>query len=345
MAVSWRRLARWIVWAGVPSAVAVVAYRNHATLARAVALMRDARLEWLLPGVAAIALVYLCRGFVYGLPLTLLDYSFPRTFLWQTALMATSLHQLVPAGGASGYAFLTYALHQRGVPPGEASLVALIDTLSYAASLATLVVGSLVYLLAAGLVGSRSLVLALAPGLAIVALAAAAYVVQRDKSRCLRVVLAVERRVASLFGARWPEAPVRHFLDDYFRGKAILARKPSVFAAMMGFQYVAVCCDAAALYSAFLALGVLPRIWVVFMGFVMAMAGGAVASVPGGGGSFELIMAAFFSQHGLDPGQGTAAAILYRVIAFWLPVTTTLLLLLRLRRRRKEIRKRRKVAR
>jgi hypothetical protein len=50
---------------------------------------------------------------------------------------------------------------------------------------------------------------------------------------------------------------VRAFLDDYFRGKTLVARRRRAFAWMIGFQYVAVACDAAALYAAFLALGAL----------------------------------------------------------------------------------------
>ena len=51
-------------------------------------------------------------------------------------------------------------------------------------------------------------------------------------------------------------------------------------------------------------------------------------------------MAAFFADHGIGHAQGIAAAILYRSVAFWLPVALTLVLLLRLRHRRREVRKR-----
>ncbi|HXH82429.1 MAG TPA: lysylphosphatidylglycerol synthase transmembrane domain-containing protein [Candidatus Tectomicrobia bacterium] len=338
----WGRIIRWTVWLGVPAAVAFVAYRHRDSLIGAAGLVATARWPWLLAGVAAIAGVYACRALVYGVPLRLLGYTVPRTFLWETALMSTSLHQLIPVGGASGYAFLTWALHQRGVPSGEASLVALIDTLSYAIALATLVVGGAVYLLTTGVLGSRSFVTSFGPGLVLVALAALVYWVQRDRARCSRVVLGVERRIARLFGTRRADAGIRSFLNDYFRGKSIIGKRPRPFARMIAFQYAAVLCDAAALYSAFLALGMLPGPWIVLLGFVLAMAGGAVASAPGGGGSFELIMAAFFADHGLGHAQAIAAAVLYRGVGFWLPVAVTLVLLLRLRHRRRDVRKTRR---
>jgi uncharacterized protein (TIRG00374 family) len=107
---------------------------------------------------------------------------------------------------------------------------------------------------------------------------------------------------------------------------------------MIALQYVALACDAGSFYLACLAVGVRPHPWVALMAFVLAMTGVAVVSVPGGGGSFELITASFFAAHGLEAGQGLAAAILYRVAAFWIPVLVSLVLLLRLRRRRREIR-------
>jgi uncharacterized protein (TIRG00374 family) len=337
--MSWGRLFRWSVGVAVPTAVAFVAWRNRHALGEAVALASHARYPWLLAGAGAIAAVYGCRALVYGIPLRLLGYSVPRWFLWQTALMATSLHQLLPTGGASGYAFLTWALHQRGVPPGEASLVALMDTLSYAAALATLVAGGVGYLLAAGIMGSRSLATAFAPGLVLVGLGLGVYWVQRDRARCRRAVLATHRRLAGLVGARGQPSTLQQFLDDYFKAKEILGRRGRAFARMMSWQYVAVACDAAAVYSVFVALGTWPPLWVVLLGFVLAMAGGAVAGAPGGGGSFELIMAGVFAEHGIAHAQGIAAAVLYRVVAFWLPVVVTLALLLRLRHRRRDIRK------
>ncbi|HEV8585920.1 MAG TPA: flippase-like domain-containing protein, partial [Methylomirabilota bacterium] len=102
-----------------------------------------------------------------------------------------------------------------------------------------------------------------------------------------------------------------------------------------------VACDLLAVYVAFLALGLSPRPGIVVMGFVLAMSGLALMAVPGGGGSFETIMAAFYASHGLEPSQSIAVAILYRVVAFWLPVLVTAAILLWIMRsRRRRIRRR-----
>jgi uncharacterized protein (TIRG00374 family) len=318
----------------VPALVVLVAYRDRAVLSDAIGVLCRARLEWLVPGILAITGVYVCRALVYGAPLQLLGHASPRGFLWRIALMSTSLHQLIPVGGASGYAFLTYALHRRGVPAGEASVVALVDTLSNAAAVATLVVVTLVYLLLNGLMAAGPMASTLVPGVVVLAVAAIVYHLQRDRSRLTRVVIGAERWVASCLGARWREDLVHEFLADFFEAKAIIAENPAVFLRMLGLQYCAVGCDVAALSTAFLALGNLPAPGIVLMGFIVAMTGGAVTAAPGGGGSFELVMTSFFALHGVRPARALAATILYRCLAFWLPIGVTVVLLLRLRQRR-----------
>jgi uncharacterized protein (TIRG00374 family) len=331
-----RRL-RWLAWLIAPGVVAFVAYTNRDDLARAADLMGHASLAWMVPAACAIGGVYLCRAAVYATPLATLGFSFTRSFLWSTALVATSVHQLVPTGGASGYAFLTFALHRRGVPGGQASLIALIDTLSYAVAVATLVIASVIYLATGGVLDARRLPLAVGPGLLAVALAGWVYHVQGDRARFTRLAVRIKDRLAARLGREWSDGPIRRFLDEYYAGKAVIRRRPGVFFRMIGFQFLAVGCDATALYMAFLALGLTPKVWVVLTGFVVSMAALAIVGVPGGGGSFEVVMSMFFAHHGLAPAQGIAAAILYRVVAFWLPVLVSLVVLLRLRERRKEV--------
>jgi uncharacterized protein (TIRG00374 family) len=325
------RIARWTFWSGVLATVGVVTYRNRDSVRAAVGLIGSAAWWWMVPAALAIAGVYLCRAFVYAVPLRLLGYSFTHAFLWATALIATSLHQLLPIAGAAGYAFLTWAFTRGGASPGRASLVALIDTLSYAVAAATVVVASLAYLLVSGRARIGSLAGGFGPGLALVVLAAYLYTLQRDEARLKRIVLRAKRWLETKVGrARWPDRPVSEFLDQYYEAKRIIGKRRGAFAKMVAWQYAAVACDASAVYMAFLALGLVPHVWVVVMGFVLSMAGLAVVSVPAGGGSFEVIMSTFFSSHGFEPAQGIAVALLYRLVAFWLPTLASLALLVRM---------------
>lgn len=284
-------------------------------------------------------MLYLSRALVYRVPLRLLGYSAGLPFLWTTAITTSALQQLLPAGGAVGYAFLTYAMHQRGVPAGRASLVALVDTLSYACAVATLVVSALVALGATGnldVAAFRSLFVA---GVLILAVGVWIYWLQRERRRFAPLVLRLSRRVVTSLGRRWREEPVCEFLDEFYRAKALIRRRRGAFFGMVGLQYATVACDAAALYTAFAALGQWPRPWVVVLGFVVAMGATSAIGVPGGGSGFETLMSAFFASEGIPEADGIAASLLFRAIAFWMPVIVAGLVILRLRRRRREIRR------
>jgi uncharacterized protein (TIRG00374 family) len=318
----------------VLGAVGIVAFRNREELANAMHVIVRARPGLLVAAVAAICGVYVSRGSAYKVAVHVMGYDLSRAFLARTALVATSVHQLIPMGGASGYAFLTYAFHQRGVSAGRASIVALLDTLSYALALASLAIVVIVHLLTGGTLSGASVGLGLIPALLLLSLALGLYWLQRDHDRMVRFALHWKARVARLLGRDWPDAPVKHFLHDYYEGKEVILEHRHCFFRMMAFQYAAIVFDSSALYLVFVALGLLPNPWTVFVGFVVAMAGMSVIVVPGGGGSFEVVMSSFFATHGIGAANGIAAALLYRAAAFWLPVLASVVVLWRLRRRR-----------
>jgi len=338
------RLLRWVFWAAILGSVAFVAWSHRDALGRSIMLLPRAHLPWLLLAVACIGLLYLCRAIVYGIPLRLLDYTVPWTFLWQAAIIASAVTQLFPSGGASAYAFLAYALHRRGVPTGQASLIAIIDTLSYACAAATLVIGALVYLGLGGGLPGKVLLLGFAPGALLVVLGGGVYWLQRERRRFIPLAVKLARRIGSMFGRDGVEAPVRAFLEDYYQGKEVIARRPSVFARMVALQYLAVGADAGALYLTFVSLGLRLEPALVFLGFVVTLAAGAVVNAPAGGGSYEVVMSAFFARQGVDVSQAIAGALLFRVVSFWIPVLISGLLVLNFRRHTREIRRRRRSA-
>jgi len=311
---------------------------NRRVLVDGVGLIGHAHAGWLVAAVGAVALLYLCRSLVYRVPLRLLGYTVPWTFLWEVAVIASAVQQLVPSSGASSYAFLTFALNRRGVSSGQASLIALIDTLSYAFAAATLAVISLAYIALTGTLDVKALI-AFAPGAVLAAVAVWVYGRQRDKEGFIRLVLRLKKRVSSWLGATGSDAPVREFLEEYYRGKAVLLRHRRAFAKMIALQYLAVCADAGAVYLSFLALGLHPGLLVVFLGFILSMAAGTVVSAPAGGGSFEVVMSAYLARQGMDTAQAVAGTLLFRLVSFWIPVAVSGVLMLNFRRRKKEIRR------
>lgn len=328
----YRRLrVRWILLALVLAGVAAAAVSERDALATAAHLAARASPGWIVAAAAAIGGVYVFRAAAYGVALRTLGHAPRLRFLVGAAVVATSLHQLLPTAGASGYAFLTYAFHRRGLSSGRASLVALLDTLSYAVPAALLVVASLAYVFLSGGAGSKRIAMALLPGLALVALGVGVYWLQRDRDRLIALVLRLKHWTVKRLGVDWPDAPVRRFLVQFYSGKEVIADRPKAFALMAVFQLLTFACDTLALYMVCLSLGVAPPLWLAVLAFVLAMAGMGVLGLPAGGGSFEVIMSVVLIRHGLAVPVAIAASLLYRLVAFWLPVLTSFVVLWRLR--------------
>jgi uncharacterized protein (TIRG00374 family) len=121
------------------------------------------------------------------------------------------------------------------------------------------------------------------------------------------------------------------FLDEYFHGKRLIAARPMGFLRMVGWQYAAVLCQWTALYLIFQALDTVAAAWLLFTGLILAMAGVSIAAVPGGGGSFELVMSGYFAFQGVELAPAIAATLLYRLATFWLPAAASLAVMMRLR--------------
>jgi uncharacterized protein (TIRG00374 family) len=323
-----RRAVRWALWTLVLAAVGAVAWRNREALQESVGHMARASVPWLFLALGAVAVLYLIRAVIYSIPLALLRHQVPLTFRWWAAVVASAVNQLFPTGGASTYAVLAWAFTRRGVRGGQASLVALLDTLSYAVATATLVMLALVWVGFVGGLQGKALMLGFAPGVALMAVGVWGYWLQRRRERLVRLALRVERRMTSLFRVRSRRRAVLEFLDDYYQGKAVLVRHPGAFLQMVALQYLVVAVDAAILWLTFRALGVPAPVWMVFLGFVVAMAAGMVVNVPAGGGSFEVVMSAFFVQQGVGKADAIAAAMLFRLVSFWVPLAASGVLLL-----------------
>jgi uncharacterized protein (TIRG00374 family) len=285
----------------------------------------------LLGAAVAIAGVYVCRAGVYRAGLRTLGHFLNYPFLLGCACVATSLHQLVPAAGATGYVYLTYAFHRRGVATGGSSMVALLDTLSNALSVVTLLLITIVYL--GGSLSPREFLPAGLSGAMVTAAVLYLYYRQRDRARFTGSVLAVGARLARLLHRKWREESIRDFLDHYYEAKSIFRRRPASLLLMVALQYLALACDCLALWMVLHALDVAPQLWVVFLSLVVSMAGLAVATVPAGGGSFEVLMSGFLAANGTPLATAIAAAVLYRAVAFWLPLAASVPVLLSQRRR------------
>lgn len=117
----------------------------------------------------------------------------------------------------------------------------------------------------------------------------------------------------------WRAESVEGFLDELYRGKALVAQRPHEFVRLFAFQVGVLALDVLTLYSAFRALGHDPHLSVVILSYSLATLFATIAPLPGGGGSFEATVALSATRLGVTAEVALGATLIYRVLTFWLP--------------------------
>ena len=118
----------------------------------------------------------------------------------------------------------------------------------------------------------------------------------------------------------WGETHLLGFIDDLYRGKALLLEHPSEFLRLMGYQIGALLLDVVTLDCVIHALGSAPHVSSVLLGYVLATFFASVAPLPGGGGTYEATLVLTLTRLGVPLEAAIGATLIYRVLTFWLPM-------------------------
>jgi uncharacterized protein (TIRG00374 family) len=101
-------------------------------------------------------------------------------------------------------------------------------------------------------------------------------------------------------------------------------RRPLRLAAAQCTSILLTLCNVLCLTACLYALGIQLPFAAVLVVFTFGVSAGAAVPTPGGLGGFEAGLAAGFIAYGIDSSAALAAALLYRLISYWLPMTVGL---------------------
>jgi hypothetical protein len=215
--------------------------------------------------------------------------------------------QVLPSGGISGTMLVVSGLIRRGVPPKVAMSAMLAGLISYDVAYLAVVLGS------AGILwlhGRANLALVIAVAVfAVVTIAVPT------------TVLALKR-----WGNRQPIAGLSRLLGmtALFRALAEaptdLLYNPGLLIQTTMLQLGIFLLDALTLWLAFIAIGDVPEIWVVFVSFVIASMAATIGPIPVGLGTFEASSVGMLSFLGVSLEAALAGTLLLRALTFWLPM-------------------------
>jgi uncharacterized protein (TIRG00374 family) len=250
---------------------------------------------------------------------------------YQITMAGLAATRLFSAGGAGGIVLSYWALRKAGMPRRQTAcrMVAFL-VLLYAVYMLTVVIDGI--LLRTGVVSGNN-----PPGLTIVPAAVAGVVIV--------VFLAIallpedfERRMHSFsherrFGAvirRLSTAPAT--LASGTRTAIAFVREPSrgglAIAGAIGFWAA----NIGILWASFHAFDVQVPLAVVIQGFFVGMVANLIPFVPGGVGAVDAGLIGTFVLFDLPGSEVFAAVLVYRLIAFWLPIPPGIVAFFQLRR-------------
>jgi uncharacterized protein (TIRG00374 family) len=278
---------------------------------------------------SAISYAALSLGFAWVC--SLFGMNVPRRELVTLGFVSTALSNLVALGGVAGFSLRILVLRRRGLTAAE-----ILGPSLFYGYLSNLM---LVALLPAGLFvllhrhplspRSETLILAAAGILGLLALLGALFLVQRSiRSAILGFVAAVTRRLS---GRRLPSA-LQELDENLSQGIVAASERPRALIAPVLSVFVDWGACLAAMACCFLAFGTSVRADILVTGFTVGIAAGLISMVPGGLGVQEGSMSGVYALLGVPFETALLAAVLFRVVYYFVPYLASLALYRRLLR-------------
>ena len=323
MVVKLQRHWRVVVGVILAAAILLVVVTRRAEVVAVVDTLRLTRLDWLLVATGLQAIVYGGLAAVLWRALRLLGQRVALASLYKLAFVAIFLGRVLPT---SGTAYLLFQLHQSGVPSGAAAVTATLNSLSSMCAFLILLAGSFLYVFAYGQLDPRQL--ALLFGLLLIAALALLYAwrLQRNRPLLTRRAVAIKDRTAKALHRSWSDRGVLAFIQELYEGLALIRGNLWGFAELVVIQLVVLLVDSLTLLALFFALDVSPHFSAILVSYGLAYFLAMMSTLPGGGGSFEATMIFTLAQWGIASEVALSATLLYRLLAFWLPLVACAIL-------------------
>jgi uncharacterized protein (TIRG00374 family) len=233
-------------------------------------------------------------------------------------LSGNAVGRILPGGGATATAFAVGVLRRAGVETGKAAAALAASTGLQIATALALPVLALPAIIGGAAV-DRSLATAAYLGIAVlVLLLAAGTTAFATDAPLVLVGRAAQWLLNATVRRRRPVVGLPHELlvvRDFIRTTLGERRRAALLAAAgnAGFDYLALLC-------ALRAVGASPRPSLVLLAYTAAELLALIPFTPGGLGFVEAGLVGALTVAGIPPHDALAATLLYRLVAFWLPI-------------------------
>jgi len=301
-----RALVSWVI--GLLGFVALIlAVLHFGSLERMIELARSAHPAWMLLALFVQSVTYVSAALVWRQALVHARHKRSLRTLIPLSVAKLFTDQVLPSGGISGTMLVVRGLIRRRVPAEVAMAAMLAGLVSYDVAYLTVVLTS------AGILWLHNRTnLALFIGVGIFA----------------AITVAIPSAVLGLkrWGDRQPMTWMSKLLGMTALFRALveaptdLLRSPVLLTQTAALQLVIFMLDALTLWLAFIAIGEVPQMWVVFVSFIIASMVATIGPIPVGLGTFEAGAVGMLSFLGVSIEAALAGTLLLRGLTFWLPM-------------------------
>jgi uncharacterized protein (TIRG00374 family) len=281
---------------------------------------REASLGWLL---AALTIQLISYSFLAGLNLLLLRPFPGQIGFWRmmTVLPAMAFIEVtVPSAGASGVVLRARLLGKNGFSAETSSFTVALETMLVGVIMAGFSLVGLVYMIRMGEIHTFQIIsLSM---ICVVLFAAGGFAFwyggdrQRVKHLSLRLNEAANHWREKYQRKITPPGEVTRRVDEFYDGLVWLRRRPTWPYVVAAFGRVSL--DIACLAACFAAFNYVIAPGLLLTGYGLMLLISGLASLPGGLGMADLSLSVIYARLGAPGAVAIAAALSYRLIAWWL---------------------------
>ena len=226
----------------------------------------------------------------------------------------------VPSAGLSGVVLRARLLSKNGYSFEASSFTVLIESLYVAGVMAVVSLAGVWYLLESGGMSFAQLSILTFSMLLILGISFLLYKIARDKQRAARGIAWLAIRWNHLLQAlhRSPISleDLQERIDRFYEGAAQLKHVSTLSLLATAIGRIAL--DVVVLWFCFLAFHYTISLGVLLTGYGLVLTFSGLAALPGGLGLVDISLAVIFAKLGAPGAVAVAAALSYRIIAFWL---------------------------
>jgi len=246
------------------------------------------------------------------------------TSRWTMARIALELNfvnHILPSGGAAGFSYMSWVLHNHGVSPGRATMAQIVRfILTFIGFICILLVAVIMLTLDHKI---DRVIIAISISLVFLVLGGTALTVYivGNHSRLVAISGWFTKKfntiVRKLTRGKQQQALkrdiVESFLEDLHRDYLELRREKNILVKPFGWAIMVSLLDALLFFVAFWSLGVIVNPAMIFIAFGISSLVGFISATPGGAGTYEAVMIAFLVSAGVAPDMAIAGTLLARV--------------------------------